>query len=122
MCVAPQWRDHKRKFRGSFTTDVSRNNDPQLRCALPKLSEHFAYGRARWNGDVSDKVPRSRRSGHVDNENVIQRAAGKLASERKIQRPLHLSAQLLSLLLYPSTSVSLSMLGFLHGSFKFRID
>jgi hypothetical protein len=122
MCVALQWRDRKRKFRRSFTTDVSRNNGPQPRCSLPKLSEHFAYAHAHGNGDVSHEAPRSRRGGHADNENVIQHAPGELASKRKIQRPLNLSAQLLSLLLYPSASVQLSVLGFLQGSFKFRIN
>src|SRR5690348_6298909 len=92
MCVALQWRDHKRKISRSFTTDAASNNGPLLRCAFPKLAGHFAYGRTRLNCDVSHQAPGSRRSGHVDNEDVIQRASGKFASERKIQRPLHLSA------------------------------
>ena len=71
---------------------------------------------------MGHKAATSRRSGHVDNENAIQCAASELAGERKIQRPLHLSAQLLGLLRYPPASVSLSMPGFLQGSFKFRID
>jgi len=71
---------------------------------------------------VCHNATASRRSRHVDNESIIRRAASELAGERKIQRPLHLSAQLLGLLLYPSTSVSLSMLGLLQGSFKFRIN
>jgi len=71
---------------------------------------------------MSHEAAASRRSGYVGNENVIQCAARELAGERKVQCPLHLSAQLLGLLLYPSTSVSLPILCFLQGSFKLRID
>ena len=46
---------------------------------------------------------------------------GELSGQRKIQCPLHLSAQLLGLLFYPSASISLSILGLLQGSLKFKI-
>jgi hypothetical protein len=71
---------------------------------------------------VSHKAAASRRCGHVYDESIIRRVAGELPGERKIQRSLYLSAQLLGLLLYPSTSVSLPMLCFLQGPFKLRID
>jgi hypothetical protein len=45
-----------------------------------------------------------------------------LAGECKVQCALHLSAQLLGLLFYPPTSVSLSMLGLLQGFLKFGIE
>jgi len=63
----------------------------------------------------------SRCSWYLDDENFIQRATGELPRQCKVQCPLHLSAQLPGLLFYPSASVSLSMLGLLQGSLKFRI-
>jgi hypothetical protein len=77
---------------------------------------------ARWRHNVGHEAATSCRSGYLDDENVIQCATGKLAGQCKVQRPLHLSAQLLGLLFYPSASVSLSMLGLLQGFLKFRIE
>jgi hypothetical protein len=71
---------------------------------------------------VSNKAATPRCGGNVDNEKVLQSATRKLAGQGKVQRPLHLSAELVGLLLYPAASVSLSVFGFLQGSFEFGID
>jgi hypothetical protein len=62
---------------------------------------------------VGHEAPNSCRSGYVGDKSVTECSAGELPGQGKVQRPLYLSTQLLSLLLYSSTSVSLSVFGFL---------
>ena len=116
------WCDHKCQFGRSLAADISRNDGPQLRCPVAKRLQRSAHRLACRHRNVHQQATAPCRSRCLYDENVIQRPAGKLASQRKVQCPLHLSAQLLGLQLYPSTSVSLSMLGLLQGPLKFQID
>jgi hypothetical protein len=64
---------------------------------------------------VSDETPAAACRGYTNNEHVVGRQC-------KIQRPLHLAAQLVSLLLQASTLALPPLLGFLQGSLKFGIN
>jgi hypothetical protein len=58
----------------------------------------------------------------LDNKDAIQGTATQLTGQRQVQGASRLLAQLPGLLFYPSASISLSMLGFLQGSLKLRIE
>jgi hypothetical protein len=76
---------------------------------------------SRWHGNVRHEAAASGHRRHLRDEGVIQRGGDNLTTQRKVQGPLHLSAQLLRFLLYAATSVSLAVLGLLQGSGKLRI-
>jgi hypothetical protein len=72
--------------------------------------------------NVHEKAAATCSRRYFDDEDIIQCTAGAVARQRKAQCTSRLLAQLPGLLFYPSTSVSPSMLGFLQGSLKFRIE
>jgi hypothetical protein len=76
---------------------------------------------ALWYGNVSHEAAASCRSRYLNDEDVVQGAAGEVTRQRQVQCPPCLLAQLSGLLFYPTTSVSISMLGLLKGPLKFRI-
>jgi hypothetical protein len=100
---------------------MSGNDGPQLRRPIPKRDERGTRGMSRWHGNVRHEAAASRHRRHLRDESVIQVSGDNLTTQRKVQGPLHLSAQLLCLLLYAATSVSSPMLGLLQGSGKLRI-
>jgi hypothetical protein len=72
--------------------------------------------------NMSHKAAASSDSRYLDDEDAVKRAASELTRKHQIQCPPCLLAQLSGLLFYPSTSVSISMLGFFQCFFKFRIE
>jgi hypothetical protein len=77
---------------------------------------------ARWHPDVCHEAAAARGGRYLDHEDGIQGSAAEVAAQRQVQCAAHLLAQLPGLLFHPSTSISLSMLGFLQGSLEFRIE
>jgi len=76
---------------------------------------------ALWYDNVSHEAAASCRGRYLNDEDVAQGAAGEVIRQRQVQCPPCLLAQLAGLMFYPTTSVSISMLGLLQGSLKFRI-